>query len=568
MSLFRFVLIAVVSLHANQPSASDLSQGADECFFGGWPSFVVGGYCRHPKTHSDLEWAKKRMEEGVYIGDVTLAYKECPTESEFRCSPMLFGVDSKENGVCIDHGASFYGISQKCDLATRENIDSLAASLIRNQRKAETYGLRKGIYASLLKKIDDFCDKYSASTDEYYDHSGSCEGLRSRVKELRDSIAALGCSGNSQTSACNLVAQTDGFIKSSQNWGEPTNNQYEEVAEALEEGDANAGAGTTHAARASSGRAQRTEPVAILSNKTGQYILVSQSANGCARIITSRTDRDNLAIWRVEAVPGTSDAFHLIEDSSGWALAEPEQKSCGGSAFSLEPRSSTSISQQWRFVPIKNAEDHVQIVNVRSKNAIVDNFKGPGGSNLFFAFNSTNQYSDQWWSIVNGVSQASVQSRPSTDNRNVAQHSPSERASSSSSSKNQRQSNDRITLSSSYNLPAAARQNSPASNSSHNNSGARSCMSGYVWRSAYYDALGNYFQAGCEPIVDYRSRSLPSGGSAGNRGDFDALTFEKPYCIETYNGKKIMFEDCRPRPKGPTVSGSGSRVTIEDDGDG
>jgi hypothetical protein len=101
------------------------------CFYGGWPSRMVGGKCQAP-------WKNKGDTELKKLGATYTSEYNCGGVNLFRCNPMLFGPGKSGKGICI----SFKKVSEitnKCYAESRDQIERLYESFKTNPLFRKNY---------------------------------------------------------------------------------------------------------------------------------------------------------------------------------------------------------------------------------------------------------------------------------------------------------------------------------------------------------------------------------------------------------------------------------------------
>jgi hypothetical protein len=101
------------------------------CFYGGWPSRMVGGKCQAP-------WKNKEDSELKKLGATYTSEYYCGGVNLFRCNPMLFGPGKSGKGICI----SFKKVSEitnKCYAESRDQIERLYESFKTNPLFRKNY---------------------------------------------------------------------------------------------------------------------------------------------------------------------------------------------------------------------------------------------------------------------------------------------------------------------------------------------------------------------------------------------------------------------------------------------
>lgn len=143
------------------------------CFFGGWPSELVNGICKHPRTHGIGDWRGSDS-----------SYSQCSGSNTFRCNPLLFGPGDNGKGMCLTLPNGYEGLTEKCEKASNspENIDKIFNNFL---DKPE---LLKG----LLEDASKFCGLDAARNK--FDHALTCSALDTRmnliVQKFRDEEVA------------------------------------------------------------------------------------------------------------------------------------------------------------------------------------------------------------------------------------------------------------------------------------------------------------------------------------------------------------------------------------------
>ena len=153
----------------------------DKCFFGGWPSRMIGKVCKAPWTHGDKSWGSSIDCGGVSCSTkINTSYNSCGGATKFRCSPLLFGVDENGNGKCIDTGGNYYGLTQKCvdDEEIKSNTPQSAKFLNDNPE----------ILNQLVSESEEFCKQNEDLSNPNYDHNKTCSALRERLEYIKNTV--------------------------------------------------------------------------------------------------------------------------------------------------------------------------------------------------------------------------------------------------------------------------------------------------------------------------------------------------------------------------------------------
>lgn len=131
------------------------------CFFGGWPSLKIGGYCRSPWKYDDHALLKDfdpHYDRNHYCGGANL----------FRCNPLLFGPGDggggnslspeydSDKGMCIRF-AKISEVSRLCfeEYKKRNNARAIVLQIL----------LRKDFkdrYVKIVEAVKEFCTKNSS----------------------------------------------------------------------------------------------------------------------------------------------------------------------------------------------------------------------------------------------------------------------------------------------------------------------------------------------------------------------------------------------------------------------
>lgn len=156
--------------------ALSLNAYADDmevCFFGGWPSYREGRFCRVPWNYSMAGRFGRSYDRDHY----------CRNDNMFRCNPDLFGhgdgsVQNELNGAglssgaCIDfnaNGNSIQDVTRLCYERTQDNVDEMFE---RYQSDTEF----RERYHQLTDEITGFCQRHQ--------NYGACEYLLSRIESM------------------------------------------------------------------------------------------------------------------------------------------------------------------------------------------------------------------------------------------------------------------------------------------------------------------------------------------------------------------------------------------------
>lgn len=167
--------------------------GQKVCFFAGWPSTYENGKCRNPQL--------KNSQPNIEHIDPYAPDEACTGSDRFRCNPALFGTPSliemreydeimkvdgvevytdsmtnrlsqegsyKNKGFCINTNGSFNNLTEKCEKATRDNIEALAAFYKENPEKLSAFS----------QVVEAFCGE-----NNKYD---ACDALNKRISDIQN----------------------------------------------------------------------------------------------------------------------------------------------------------------------------------------------------------------------------------------------------------------------------------------------------------------------------------------------------------------------------------------------
>ena len=146
---FRKVLIK------NAYSAGSLT--GDMCFFGGYPSNIVNGYCTHPKNISSVGYDSSGCENG-----------------KFKCTPVFFG-----DNVCVRPESRYVNLTSTC---LKESEDKDLEEIKENFIKSESD------FELLQESVTNFCN-----ANPHYD---ACEALDKSLKRVLASGAVSDLNSN------------------------------------------------------------------------------------------------------------------------------------------------------------------------------------------------------------------------------------------------------------------------------------------------------------------------------------------------------------------------------------
>ena len=122
----------------------------DPCFFGGWESIELDGFCKFPKTE--------------------IGYTPCDNREQFRCSPTLFG------SHCVDTGGIFFGLTQKCYERAQSDVANIIQNIQDNPQDID----------KIEAKINQLCQ-----LNPGYD---ACEFLITQVRKIQQSTSEVAIS--------------------------------------------------------------------------------------------------------------------------------------------------------------------------------------------------------------------------------------------------------------------------------------------------------------------------------------------------------------------------------------
>jgi hypothetical protein len=133
----------------------------EDCFFAGWPTQMVNGVCKHPKTHGVKNWS----------GEDT-AYKPCDGPSTFRCAPIMFGPGEDGQGLCVDTGGTYSGLTGKCEQKSIPDMDKIFQNFLD----------KPDLLKNMTQGAEDFCNTEVAKGRP--DHLSTCGALATRLNEV------------------------------------------------------------------------------------------------------------------------------------------------------------------------------------------------------------------------------------------------------------------------------------------------------------------------------------------------------------------------------------------------
>ena len=134
------------------------------CFFGGWPSRTLGGYCQSPWKNSD-------DKELMGLGSTYDSNHYCGGANLFRCNPLLFGPGEDSKGTCIEF-KKVSEISSKCYDKSRDQVGKLYKAFNENPEYRKNY-------LATVSAMKNFCSSWK----DY----PACKVLLLKEKEITDS---------------------------------------------------------------------------------------------------------------------------------------------------------------------------------------------------------------------------------------------------------------------------------------------------------------------------------------------------------------------------------------------
>ena len=133
----------------------------ESCFFAGWPTQMVDGICKHPRTHGVKNWSGEDTD-----------YKPCDGEGTFRCAPIMFGPGEDGQGLCVNTGGTYGGLTGKCEKESIPDMDKIFQNFLDKPKLLD----------NMIKGAEEFCSTESAMGRP--DHLSTCGALGTRLNEV------------------------------------------------------------------------------------------------------------------------------------------------------------------------------------------------------------------------------------------------------------------------------------------------------------------------------------------------------------------------------------------------